>query len=195
MKFCLTGCCKEYIKISTTHRSIFQGSPQGGNVIDGTPHFSNQTLVGNIKTALVQDVINGLHLLHLDDPGVDRFRSFDQDLLQVVLCPMENLQTVGMGDCDIIITAKRQKKRNISRRLPKTKDGGIKTAGKEGRRQVWLSAAASRWSCDDDNPPSSKAIFPVTAGLGCQMTHGEMSQTEDWLADPNTLWSKSKNNP
>lgn len=109
VKFCLTGCYKEYIKISTTHRSIFKGSPQGGNVIDGTPHFSNQTLVGHIKTALVQDVINGLHLLHLDDPGVDRFRSFDQDLLQVVLCPMENLQRVG--DCDIIITAKRQEKK------------------------------------------------------------------------------------
>lgn len=59
--------------MNTTHRTFFQGSPQGGNVVNGTPHFSDQTLVGDIKTALVQYIVNGLHLLDLDDPGVDRF--------------------------------------------------------------------------------------------------------------------------
>lgn len=59
--------------MNTTHRSFFQGSPQGGNVINGTPHLSDQTLVGDIKTALVQYIVNSLHLLDLDDPGVDRF--------------------------------------------------------------------------------------------------------------------------
>lgn len=92
----------------TTHRSVFQGSPQGGNVVDWTPHFSNQTLVGHIKTALVENVVNSLHLLHLDDPGVDRLRSLNQNLLQVVLCPMENLEAVGMSDCDTDVTAETQ---------------------------------------------------------------------------------------
>lgn len=80
------------IIMNTTHRSFFQGSPQGGNVVNGTPHFSDQTLVGDIKTALVQYIVNGLHLLDLDDPGVNWFWSFDQDLSQIVLCPMENLE-------------------------------------------------------------------------------------------------------
>lgn len=62
----------EYIMINATHRSVFQGSPQSGNVIDRAPYFGNQTLIGNIKTALVQYVVYGLHLLDLDNPGVDR---------------------------------------------------------------------------------------------------------------------------
>lgn len=154
MKLCLTGCYKGYIKISTTHRSIFQGSPQGGNVIDGTPHFSNQTLVGNIETALVQDVINGLHLLHLDDPGVYRFRSFNQDLLQVVLCPMENLQTVGVGDYDIIRSAKRQKKKKYFTSIAEEKrGGGVNKNCRRRREKASLTFSCSltlvmwRWQC------------------------------------------------
>lgn len=124
MKFYQTGCYTEHLKMSTTHRSIFQGSPQGGNVIDRTPHFSNQTLVGNIKTALVQYVVNSLHLLHLDDPGVDRFRRFNQNLLQVVLCPMKNLGMVGTGDYDINITAETQTKQVFQVSCQKDKVAG-----------------------------------------------------------------------
>lgn len=108
------------MKRSTTHRSIFQGSPQGGNVIHWTPNFSNQTLVGHVETALVQYVVNSLHLLHLDGPGVDRFRSFNQNLLQVVLRPMENLGMVETCDYSVKKTDETQKT-NMSNELPNRK--------------------------------------------------------------------------
>lgn len=61
------------VSCGPTHRSFFQGPPQGGNVIDRTPHFSNQTLVSDVKTTQVQNIVDSFHLLDLDDPGVDRF--------------------------------------------------------------------------------------------------------------------------
>lgn len=76
------------------HRSFLQGSSQRGNIVDRTPHLSNQTLVGDIKATQIQNIVDGLHLLDLDDPGVDRFRGLHQDLFQVVLCPMKNLHKV-----------------------------------------------------------------------------------------------------
>jgi hypothetical protein len=40
-------------------------------------------------------VVDGLHLLNLDDPGVDGLRGLVQDLSQVVLCPVEYLVEAG----------------------------------------------------------------------------------------------------
>lgn len=167
----------EYIMINATHRSVFQGSPQSGNVIDRAPYFGNQTLIGNIKTALVQYVVYGLHLLDLDNPGVDRLWSFNQDLPQVVLCPMENLETVQVDET---------KFKDNCRRDSETKKNLLE---KGGRKQVQLSAVASHWSYGD-NVLCKKPIFPVTASLGGQMTHG-VSETKAWLVDPNQHWSKS----
>ena len=76
------------------HRSFFQGPPQRRNVIDRTPHLGDQTLVSNVETTQVQDVVDGFHLLDLDDPRVDGFWGFNQDLFQVVLCPVKYLHTV-----------------------------------------------------------------------------------------------------
>lgn len=83
------GICKKF-----PYRSVFQGSAQLRNVIDRTPYLRNQALVGHIKTAHVQNVVYGLHLLDLDDPGVDRLWSPDEDLSQVILCPMKHLDAV-----------------------------------------------------------------------------------------------------
>lgn len=37
----------------------------------GTPDLGDEALVGHVEAAHVQHVVNGFHLLHLDDAAVD----------------------------------------------------------------------------------------------------------------------------
>lgn len=53
-----------------THRAFLQRPTQGRQVIYGAPHLCDQALVGNVEAAQVEDVVDGLHLLHLDHPRV-----------------------------------------------------------------------------------------------------------------------------
>lgn len=46
----------------------------------GTPDLGDEALVGHVEAAHVQHVVNGLHLLHLDDVAVDGFGGFTQHL-------------------------------------------------------------------------------------------------------------------
>lgn len=55
---------------SVTHRPAAQSKLDGVQIGDGTPHLSDQTLVGDIEAAQVQDVVDCLHLFHLHDPRV-----------------------------------------------------------------------------------------------------------------------------
>lgn len=45
-----------------------------------TPDFGDEALVGHVEAAHVQHVVNGFHLLHLDDVAVDGFGGFTQHL-------------------------------------------------------------------------------------------------------------------
>lgn len=74
-----------------THWAFLQCPPQVCQVADRTPHFSDETLVGDVKAAEVKDVIDGFHLLHLQHPRVRRLRCLMQDLLQVILSAVQNL--------------------------------------------------------------------------------------------------------
>lgn len=78
-----------------TDRTLFQRPPQVCQVADGTPDLGDETLVGDVEAAQVQDVIDGLHLLHLHHPGVGRLRSLLQNLPQVILSAVKHLQRGG----------------------------------------------------------------------------------------------------
>lgn len=58
-------------KLNVTHRSFFQSLANLGQISHWAPNLSNQTLVGDVKTAEVENMVNGLHLLHLNEPGMD----------------------------------------------------------------------------------------------------------------------------
>lgn len=62
------------------YRPLLERPAQVVQVGLGTPDFSDEALVGHVEAAHVQHVVNGFHLLHLDDVAVDGFGGFTQYL-------------------------------------------------------------------------------------------------------------------
>lgn len=74
-----------------THHALLQCLLDAPGVCHREPDLSDDALLGDIDVAHVQDVINGLHLLHLDHPGVPVGSRFLQEALTVRLCLCYNL--------------------------------------------------------------------------------------------------------
>lgn len=85
----------EYINAQPTHRPSAESELDGVQVRDGTPHLSNQTLLGDVDVAQVERVVDGLHLPHLDEPHPHGLGGGLQHSLTVVLCLVQHLQTQG----------------------------------------------------------------------------------------------------
>lgn len=80
-----------------THRSLAQGFLHLGKVLHGTPDLSNEALLGDIQAALVEDEVDGLHLLHLHLPGGQCQHHLVQHLCQVLLCLLQHLWAPKRG--------------------------------------------------------------------------------------------------
>lgn len=74
-----------------THHALLQRLLDAPGVGHREPDLSDDALLGDIDVAHVQDVIDGLHLLHLDHPGVPVGSRFLQEALTVRLGLCYNL--------------------------------------------------------------------------------------------------------
>lgn len=83
--------CNTTLGGSISHRSPAQGELDGVQVGHGTPHLSDQTLLGHVDVAQVEGVVDGLHLPHLDEPHPHRLGGGLQDPLPVVLRLVQHL--------------------------------------------------------------------------------------------------------
>lgn len=80
-----------------TYRSLAQGVLHLGEVPHGAPDLGDEALLGDIEAALVEDEVDGLHLLHLHPPGGQRQHHLVQHLRQVLLRLLQHLQAPGTG--------------------------------------------------------------------------------------------------
>lgn len=53
-----------------THHALLQGLLNVPGVCYWEPDLSDNALLGDVNVTHVQDMVDGLHLLYLDDPGV-----------------------------------------------------------------------------------------------------------------------------
>lgn len=75
----------------TTHHALLQRLFDASSICHWEPDLSDDALLGDINIAHVQDVVNGLHLLHLGDPGVPVGSCFLQQALAVRFCLCDDL--------------------------------------------------------------------------------------------------------
>lgn len=68
-----------------------------GEVPHGAPDLGDEALLGDVEAALVEDEVDGLHLLHLHPPGGQRQHHLVQHLRQVLLRLLQHLQAPGTG--------------------------------------------------------------------------------------------------
>lgn len=95
---CLRGCCEAARDTSVpvpapsaTHHALLQRPLDAPSVCHREPDLGDGTLLGDVDVAHVQDVVNGLHLLHFDGPGVPVGSCFLQEALAVRLCLCDDL--------------------------------------------------------------------------------------------------------
>lgn len=78
--FCWDRVHKRGDRSTALSRAVLECPAQVVQVGLGTPDLSDEALVGHVEAAHVQHVVNGLHLLHLDDVAVDGLGGFTQHL-------------------------------------------------------------------------------------------------------------------
>lgn len=71
-----------------SHHSLMESSFYPVSISHREPDLCNDTLLGDVDVTAVQDVVDGLDLLHLDPPGP-----------QVGCCLMQQSLAVGLGLC------------------------------------------------------------------------------------------------
>lgn len=76
---------------SATHHALLQRPLDAPGVCHREPDLGNGALLGDVNVAHVQDVVNGLHLLHFNGPGVPVGSCFLQEALTVRLCLCDDL--------------------------------------------------------------------------------------------------------
>lgn len=65
---------------------MLQGLLNVSSVCYWEPDLGNDALLGDVNVAHVQHMVDGLHLLYFDDPGVPVGSCFLQQALSVRLC-------------------------------------------------------------------------------------------------------------
>lgn len=80
-----------------THRALAQGVLHLGEVPHGAPDLGDEALLGDVQAALVEDEVDGLHLLHLHPPRGQRLHHLVQHLRQVLLRLLQHLRVPKKG--------------------------------------------------------------------------------------------------
>lgn len=87
-----------------THHALLQRLLDVPGVCHWEPDLGDDALLGDVNVAHIQDMVDGLHLLHFDDPGVPVGGCFLQEALPVRLCLGNDLaeskkrKTIGVFD-------------------------------------------------------------------------------------------------
>lgn len=68
-----------------TYRSLAQGLLHSREIADWAPDFANEALVCDVEAALVEDEVDGLHLLYPHSPGWQHHEHLLQHLGQILL--------------------------------------------------------------------------------------------------------------
>lgn len=76
------------------HHALLQGLLNVSSVCHWEPDLGNDALLGDVNVARVQHVVDGLHLLDFDDPGVPVGSGFLQEALSVRLCLGNDLSKI-----------------------------------------------------------------------------------------------------
>lgn len=63
-----------------TYRSPAQGQLYSRKIADRAPYFTDEALVCDVEAALVEDEVDGLHLLYPYSPGRQHHQHFLQNL-------------------------------------------------------------------------------------------------------------------
>ena len=74
-----------------THHALLQCPLDAHGVGHREPDLGDDALLGDVDVAQVQDVVDGLHLLHFRGPGVPAGSRFLQEALTVRLCLRDDL--------------------------------------------------------------------------------------------------------